>query len=310
MISTMDYNETVVCVFDKDFDMGFGALCNSLVKSGFKGLINAGYRGALPSWISQVKKIDEENYFLNDDIVIHLTMVDTDMHLGYYKPYFIKQTFDNYPSTKKLFYFDVDIVVKAPWHIFSNWLEEGACVCLDSAFHYVHHNHPWRKDWRRALNLDEALHNNTNQYFNSGFLGVERSSIVLIDRWILFTEKYIEMGGNKYAFVKEVSSSFKGDQDLLNAAITNSADIEFSVMGTEAMGFTLPATVMLHAIGVRKPWNKRYISHLIKIGQPPNMAEKAFFSFSQYPISLFSTATYKMKRLEIRLASMMGRFLS
>ncbi len=299
----------MVCLFDNGYDNGFGALANSLVKAGFQGIIHAGYRGKLPKWFGRLKKLDKNLYQLTPEITIQLTIVSANMHLGYYKPYFIRETFERYPLSKKVYYFDTDITVIASWKIFSHWLETGVCVCLDNNFHYVHPNHPWRKDWRKLIPVDEACINHTNQYFNSGFLGIERGSLILIERWISYTEKYIDMGGNVAKFEKDVALSFKGDQDLLNAAITVSADVEFSVMGKEAMGFTLPASLMFHAVGDKKPWDKNFMRQLLRDGCRPSIAAKLFFQFSRDPINLFSKPVHRKKMIDLKFASALGRVI-
>ncbi len=302
------YKEIIICLFDKEYHYGIAALANSLAASNFNGLVNVGYRGTLPFWVKQLKSIGE-HYYLTTDIIIHFRLLDTEMHLGYYKPFFIKETIDTHTTTDKFYFFDADIVIKAPWSLFSNWLDKGVCICLDSNFHFLHHNHPWRKDWRKLAEVDEKLLNNTHHYFNSGFLGIERHSIDLIKRWILFTEKYRETGGDVNQFEKAPYSSFKGDQDLLNAAITTSADIEISIMGKEGMGFTYPATIMEHAVGDFKPWNKNFLTQLIKVGRKPNMADHAYFSFCNYPICIFPRHSYRLKKLKLLTASILGRFL-
>jgi len=310
MLNKTEYKEIVVCLFDGGFDLGFAVLANSLSKHNYHGLLYVGYRGKLPVWTSQLERIDPECFYLSKEIIIQFVPVSTEMHLGYYKPYFLKQTFEVFPSADKVYYFDTDIIVKAPWIVFSKWLDKGVCLCLDNNFHYVHTSHPWRKDWRQLAGNDYKNFNETSQYFNSGFLGIERKSIDLIERWIYFTEKYIDMGGTIDFFVKNTNSSFKGDQDLLNAAITISSDIEINVMGKEAMGFSLPATIMLHAIGEVKPWNKHFLKELFMLGRAPSMAEKMFFNFCKYPISIFSNLEYKIKRLDLLVASFLGRFFS
>ncbi|MCW3091612.1 MAG: hypothetical protein JWP81_2681 [Ferruginibacter sp.] len=309
MAHEISYAEIVICLFDGDYKLGVAALANSLVKSQFKGLINVGYRGDLPFWVEQLESIENDSFLLAKEIVIKFEKVYTEMHLGYYKPYFIKQTMDEYTATQKFYFFDADIIVYAPWTLYSKWLEKGVCLCLDNAFHFLHYNHPWRKDWRSLDKSPEKQFNDTNYYFNSGFIGLERESISLIDKWIYFTEIYIQMGGNINVFVKDAYSSFKGDQDLLNAAITTSNGIEISIVGKEGMGFTQPATIMMHAIGDNKPWNTRFFNQLIKSGHKPNKAEQTFFYFCKSPINIFSPFTYKMKKIDLLSASVLGRFI-
>jgi len=302
--------EIIVCLFDRDYHLGFAALANSLVVADFKGLINVAYRNSIPEWVNQLKPKEKDAFYLTDNIVIQFREVFTDMHLGYYKPYFLKQTFENYPNAEKVFYFDVDIVVKAPWKNYSDWLDSGVCLCLDSNFHFLHCTHPWRREWRNLANPDEKHYNNTSHYFNSGFLGVDKNGLKLIERWIDFTENYRKAGGEITYFTYDPFVSIRGDQDLLNAAVNFSADININIVGKEGMGFTRPTTFMEHAIGKTKPWNKKFIKYLFKSGFSPSPAEQSFFNFCQHPIRIFPAHVYQFKKLELSAASFFGRLIS
>jgi hypothetical protein len=301
--------EIIVCLFDGDYYLGAAGLINSIAKSGFKGLIYAGYRGKKPIWVNQLEALSDYSYYITEDIILNLKKVDTTMHLGYYKPFFIKETFEIFKSINKVYYFDADIVIKAPWTSFSEWLDIGVCVCIDCSFHFVHTNHPWRKQWKSLAPLDIKVYNDNVYYFNSGFIGIERNSVALIDRWIYYTEKYLEIGGNKYGFNKDDYNSIKGDQDLFNAAITISPDIEISIVGKEGMGFSLPATFMVHAIGDIKPWKNFFLKQLLKSGNKPSIADKAFFLHSIYPITIFPKFIYLVKKFDLFHASVWGRLL-
>jgi hypothetical protein len=303
------HKEIIVCLCDGRYNLGAAALINSLVKADFKGLIYIGYRGALPTWVQQFELLGENHFYITKDILVRLKQVDTQIHLGYYKPYFIKEAFDFYKNTDRFYYFDVDIVVKAPWFFFSNWLVNGYCVCLDSSFHFLHRNHPWRKQWKHWAPAGQVKFNEIDYYFNSGFLGIERKSIALVDIWIYLTKKHKEFGGNLKRFEKEAHKHLKSDQDLLNAAITISPDIEISIIGKEGMGFTDPSTLMEHAIGSVKPWNNGFCKQLIRSGQKPNSADKSFFTNCKHPINVFHNFTYKVKKIDMFTASFFGRIL-
>jgi hypothetical protein len=303
------FDEIVVCLFDGDYDLGTAVLVNSLVKSKFKGLIYIGYRGVLPEWVEQLNYLGESLYRVNADITLCFKQIEPGMHLGYYKPYFLKEAFDRFSSTNKIFYFDADIVVKASWKIFSNWLDKGICLCLDNSFHFLHYSHPWRKQWRQLAPTHTADFNDLNYYFNSGFIGIERGSIAVLDRWIYYTEKYIEIGGNIDRFVKDEYTHLKGDQDLLNAAITISPEVEISIIGREGMGFTSPSAIMDHAVGEVKPWNSRFFRQLVKFGRKPSFAEKSFFSHCEFPIAVFPGYKFQIKKIDLFVASFFGRII-
>lgn len=303
------HDEIVVCLYDGDYHLGVAALANSLVKSNFNGLINTAYRGPLPPWVKQLKAVDENTFCLTNNIIIHFEKVETEIHLAYYKPYFIKETFAKYPEADKIFYFDVDIVVSAPWSFFSNWLEEDVCLCLDNSYEYVHNNHPWRKDWKRLAKVDDFFYSPVTAYVNSGFIGIRRKSMALLDKWIELTKRFEEIGGNLKEVNQNGKSSYKGDQDLLNAAITVSPEIELSLIGKEGMGFTQPAYLMSHAVSKVKPWKKNFLKFLIETGHKPSHSEKDFFNYCKYPIKLFSQFGFFLKRSNLILAKFFGRYI-
>ncbi|MEO6549466.1 MAG: hypothetical protein ABIN94_15795 [Ferruginibacter sp.] len=304
-----DLNEAIVCLFDGHYHLGLAALVNSLVKSNFKGFINTAYRGELPPWLNQLQSTGNNSYRVTKDVTIHFDLVDTVMNLAFYKPYFIAKTFQDYPLANRLFYFDVDIVVNAPWAFFSNWLDGHVCLCLDSSYEYVHSNHPWRRDWKKLANVEDGFNNPETAYVNSGFIGITRKNIYLVQKWILLTDKFAELGGSVKEFFQDGHMSYKGDQDLLNAAITVSPEIELSLIGKEGMGFTQPAYLMTHAVAKDKPWNKNFISHLFRIGQKPSFSERNFFNYCETPIALFSSAVLRVKNINLFLATFLGRFI-
>lgn len=298
-------SEAVVTLYEGHYHFGVAALTNSLIKSGFTGLICIGYKGELPKWVNQFKKLHNSTFCYNDNITIKFILVDSYMHFGYYKPQFLKDMLCQFPSIQKIYYFDPDIVINAPWPFLSSWVDIGIALCLDSNFPFIHHNHPWRKEWL-ALS-DSRLINDCDYYINSGFIGISRSDIILLDRWIDITFRYKDKGGNVTKFEKDAHRAFKGDQDLLNAAIMVSPDLKFSVIGQEGMGFTQPAYLMSHAISAVKPWNKNYFLSLFKYGSTPNIADKDYLKFSNSPIKMYDYYTFMAKRFNIKLASIFGR---
>ncbi|MEO6734253.1 MAG: hypothetical protein ABIN01_23735 [Ferruginibacter sp.] len=302
-------NEIIVCLYDGKYHFGLAALINSLVKSDFKGIINAACRDVLPPWVNQLKLIDNNSYRVANDVIIHFEMIETEMNLAFYKPYFILKTFQDYPLANKIFYFDVDIVVNAPWNFFTNWLDNQVCLCLDSSFEYVHSNHPWRKDWKKLANVPADFPSTETAYVNSGFIGLSRESIHLIEKWMMLTDRFAELGGSLKEFFQDGHISYKGDQDLLNAAITVSPEIKLSLIGKEGMGFTQPAYLMTHVTAKDKPWDKNYMKHLFKAGHKPSYSEKNFFNYCRSPINLFPEVTLRAKRVNLFLATVFGRLI-
>lgn len=306
-MSEPHFDEIVTTLYEKDYYIGVASLINSLYNSNYNGLVYVGYRDNLPPWLPQL------NYGGNDYYYVGLTKIKfkkilSEMHFGYYKCSFLKDTINSYVSASKIYYFDPDIVITAPWNFFSNWVENGVALCLDNCFHFVHNNHPWRNDWRKlALVNEESNNTSVDYYVNSGFIGLRRSEFILIDRWIDVTEKYKQAGGDVSTFEKDGFRSFKGDQDLLNAAITISADINFSIIGKEGMGFTQPAYLMSHAVSNIKPWKKNFLGYVIKYGIKPNDAEKKSLNFYKYPICILPRKKLALKKFNLKIASIVGR---
>jgi len=299
----------VVTLFEGHYQYGVAALVNSLVASGFNGLVYVGFRGQIPDWTSQLSYISENEYMVSADILIRFQAIKTDMHFGYYKPTFIKQAFKEYPDVNKVFYFDPDIVVIAPWTFYNNWTNIGVALCLDVCFPFVHRNHPWRIEWLKMFNSDTNQSLDIDYYVNSGFIGIRKDAISLIDKWIEFTGKYKQNGGDLSLFEKEAHRIIKGDQDILNAAIQVSSDINLSIIGKEGMGFSYPVYLMAHAVDDVKPWKKNFVKEVVVSGRKPGMASKIFYNYCEYPIRVFPKMILRSKKTQIVVASLIGRFV-
>lgn len=301
----IDFKNIVVTLYEGSYHYGVAGFINSLKSAGFKGLVRVGYKGPLPPWIRQLKHLGDNLYELDDDIKVGFERLAPDMHFGYYKPSFIKDTFDKYSEAERVYYFDPDIVVIAPWDFYTKWVERGVALCLDNCFPYTHHNHPWREDWKKLL--PGSPENKIDYYVNSGFVGLHRNDIALAERWISCTGKYRESGGDLSQFEKEGHRAFKGDQDLLNAVLTTSPDLKYSIIGTEGMGFTFPAYLMVHAVGNYKPWSTNFINHVVFNGIKPDTGARAFWKFYDCPIRPYSRGTLARKKLALKVASIIGR---
>jgi hypothetical protein len=298
--------DIITTLFEGHYDKGVAALVNSLVQSSYKGKICIGYRGSLPLWVSQLEKKDK-SYIVADGVQLIFIPLDIDMHFGYYKPSFMKRIIEENPEVTNIYYIDPDIVVNASWEFISTWTDIGISVCLDNCFPFVHHNHPWRKEWQKFANDTSKCE--LNYYVNSGFIGIHENSFILLDRWISLTQKYKANNGDLSLFEKEGFRAFKGDQDLLNAAMTISPELDFSIIGREGMGFTDPTYLMAHAVESVKPWKNNFVKQIVFNGQKPSSAAKLYFNYCQHPIEIYPKWELVIKKMDIKLASILGRIL-
>ncbi|MCG9793515.1 glycosyltransferase family protein [Flavobacterium algicola] len=298
--------EIVTTLFEGNYEKGVGALVNSLIQSSFEGIVCIGYRGTVPEWTSQLTR-NGNHYILSDTIMIRFFKLSTDMHFGYYKPTFMNEMIVAYPNVSKIYYFDPDIVVTCRWSFISSWAESGIGVCLDNCFPFVHYNHPWRRQWRHLA--EDFISNDLSYYVNSGFIGIAIENKQIIERWIMLTQKYIASDGDVSQFEKEGSRAFKGDQDLLNAAMTISPDLPFSIIGLEGMAFTSPNYLMAHAVEAVKPWNNNFLKEVIMRGLKPTMAAKLFFNNCSSPIKIYSNNELFIRKLNLKTASLLGRII-
>ena len=59
-------NSLVCTLYEGDYEVGVGALINSLVNNNFTGKIVVGHKGNLPTWLSSVTRADN-SYFVGND---------------------------------------------------------------------------------------------------------------------------------------------------------------------------------------------------------------------------------------------------
>jgi hypothetical protein len=304
-----EYKEIVITLFESHYHLGVAALANSLVKSGFSGLLNVGYKGNLPPWTSFLNKKGVDIFHLSSDVDLRFELIESELHFGYYKPNFLSRMFVDYPQVDKVYYFDPDIVVNAKWDFFSTWVDSGIALCTDNSFPFVYRNHPWRTEWKK-LGKKTSVHSDVDFYVNSGFVGICKNDVSLLDTWIYLTHEYRINGGDTTLFEKDAHRAFKGDQDLLNAAITIRPELTYSVIGQEGMGFIHPTYLMTHTVTMgEKPWRKNFITFTLKSGQKPDLTEKNFFNYCEYPIPVFPKGTLRFKRFSLKIATLLGRVI-
>ena len=304
--------ETAICtLFEGDYHRGLGALVNSLCKYGYRGVVWAGHRGALPPWAQPlIQGEGYEEFRLPAGVSVRFLAVDTEVHLTNYKPDFMLRVWDHEaPKAQKLFYFDPDIVVKCEWVFFEDWVEGGVALCEDINSP-MPGSHPIRNTWRRFYGAKGfPLTRNPDAYVNAGFLGVTRENRRLLETWkqLLVAVRdetgpldQLGFGNRPYAF-------YNADQDVLNAALM-ACEVDVSLVGKEGMDFIPGGYIMSHAIGKAKPWRKQMLKSALG-GQPPTLADKSFWENVETPIRLWPSGSLLFRKLDLTVASALGRLL-
>jgi hypothetical protein len=277
-----------------------------------------GYRGDLPSWVNDAKYnplLQWENgktLSTAEGIDLHFLPITTDYHLANYKPDFILELWNNCAKdAEAMFYFDPDIVIKCKWDYFENWIGHGVALVHEIIANDMPATHPLRRDWEKVINkCGKEISREVNSYINSGFCGLLKKNIGFIQDW----SEIIKVASVNFGFdIKQFELSqyrgymfFAQDQDAFNIAAMCST-YPISEMGPEAMDFVQGGFTMSHSTGSPKPWKKNFISSLVK-GNPPTLAEKAYWHNVGLPFATFSHRTKKYKNISIKIASFFGRF--
>lgn len=306
----MSYKYVVTTLFESHYEYGVGAFINSLADAEFEGLIAVGYKGNLPFWVNQLSKLESDVFRVTDKICLQFDKLDVNMHLGYYKSSYIIQMRNQYPDAEGYFYFDPDIIVIAKWCFFEEWIQSGVALSQDICYDLVYWNHPWRNKWRKDFSqFDEGINSDLNYYVNSGFIGCNALSFLVIERWALFTDVYIKQGHPIHFFDQSNPvKPYKGDQDILNAVLTLSKNIPLALMGKESMGFNYPITMMIHAVegsGV-KPWNRNYIRTAL-LGRKMSFVDDFFLNYCSFPVKLYTSSYIKRKKNALKISKIINR---
>ena len=320
--------KSAICtLFEGDYHYGVGALTNSLYHYGFRGVVWAGYRGEMPPWAKSIKQCEKyQEFIVAEDCVIRFIKLDTNYHLTNYKPDFMLSLWKDFcPDTQALFYFDPDIVVKCNWDSFEEWLSYGIALCEDLTSP-VHHTHPLRMGWRKfyePLGLKFAFQ--TNVYVNGGFIGLTKDTLSFLKEWIEI-QNFMSpaIGGLEKSNIgnqaernlvlpriEAVGRNFMfshTDQDALNIALM-CCQHPVSLRGKEAMDIIPGGYTMSHAIAGIKPWRKKMLLFVIKNGFRLRLTDKLYWKFTQTPIKLYSTFNFFIKKIDVLLASILGRYI-
>ncbi len=306
---------SAVCtVFEGDYHLGVGALVNSLYTNGFRGNFYAGYRGPLPPWAVPLKSGDHGSAFeVAEGLTVHFIPLTTKIHLANYKPDFMLSLGEKpFPPAEAVFYFDPDITVKCPWSFFEEWVKAGVAVCVDINPDMAA-NHPIRHAWKGFLmGLDLKVHNEFEQYFNSGFVGVAARDRDFLVHWKNFIQSIGQATGglDKIIVASRTEKFYCPDQDGLNLAAM-ATESSVSPMGQDAMDFQHGGGgyVMSHAAGGKKPWKKPFVRTVLLRAAPPSRADREFFRHVESPIRLFPPWQRAFQRLQLLTACFLGRFM-
>jgi hypothetical protein len=307
-------NSAICTLFEGDYHRGVGALANSLFARGYRGTIYAGYRGPLPPWAVNAKIYDGfAEFHPLGGLVLRFIPLATKIHLTNFKPDFMLSLLENHcPQARSLFYFDPDITVLGRWSFFVEWVQAGVALCADIN-PSMPANHPLRHAWKQfylphGINFRREL----ELYFNGGFVGLKREHVEFLHCWRRLQELMTpEIGGLQNVNLRDRTYLFcKTDQDALNVAAMAS-ESPVSPMGQDAMDLQHGGGgyVMSHAVGGVKPWRKRMLAGVLARGHAPSRADKNFYAFARQPVPVFSKADFLLKKLDLRLASAIGRYV-
>ncbi|MGD1062626.1 MAG: hypothetical protein ABR860_05130 [Terracidiphilus sp.] len=306
--------DTAICtLFEGDYHLGLAALVNSLVRAGYAGTVWAGYRGALPPWVNQLKRGDKsraDEFRVTDQVRIVFMKLSTGMHLTNYKPEFMLNLLANEArDCKYLWYFDPDIFVQAPWSIFADWQSYGIALCQEIVDNIFPADAPLRQQWMKlAAGIGFTDPRPVNHYYNGGMVGVSSANAEFLEAW----KRLINLAGSlgydlRYQGLGSREMPFNmSDQDALNIAIMYTK-FPLTTLGPQGMGFIYGASMMMyHAVG-QKPWRGSFLLRALR-GMPPSGAMKFFLTQVVSPIRAYSPMHLRAKRLACAISAFIGRF--
>jgi hypothetical protein len=300
----------VICsLFEGDFHIGLAALINSIVRGGFKGLFWIGCRGVLPPWTGPLKRRDD-GLFEVGEALLGFETFESSRHFGQFKPEFLQRTIDQGIAGKTIWYFDPDITVRCAWSFYETWASHGVCLCQEHVMGLMPSRHPIRAEWMRMAReagWDEPRREQ-ERYYNSGFVGLDIAHRGFLSTWISairlanangVAPNQFQKGGRQQTF-------YTVDQDTMNIA-TLYADVPFSTIGPEGMGFIAGGFTMYHAVGKSKAWRKKFLRSWLR-GIPPTNGDKHFLAVVDGPLQPYSASKLRGLRMRANCAAFLGRF--
>jgi hypothetical protein len=306
---SLAHDQVICSLFEGDFHIGVATLINSIVRGGFKGLFWIGCRGELPPWTAPLKR-RQDGLFEVGEALLGFETFDRGRHFGQFKPEFLSRTIDQGIARKYIWYFDPDITVRSPWSFYEMWVRHGVCICQEHTMGTMPSRHPLRAEWMRlarAAGWGEPLREQ-ERYYNSGFVGLDIADRGFLAQWIAAVRlansngvppSQFQKGGRQQVF-------YTVDQDTLNIA-SMYADVPFSAIGPEGMGFIPGGFTMYHSVGPAKAWRKKFLRSLLR-GSPPTNGDKHFLACADGPLHPYSAAALHGLRMSAGLAAFLGRF--
>lgn len=301
-------NSAVFTLFEGHYHLGAAALFNSLYENGFHGTCYAGVRNPPPPWAPAGH--DGRHVFEGSNgFRVEVIAVETDYHLTNYKPILFQRLWQEFcPDVERLFYIDPDVIVKRQWNYFEDWADYGVALVQD-VNPIMPLDHPVRQAWQRFCRESGfTVRKTTHSYYNGGFVGVHRKHIEFISTWHDLMQAGTKFGFSFDSFSQEMDRYpyFRNsDQDFLNIAAMVST-VPLSTVGPAEMDFFSGGTLLSHAMGRPKPWKRNYFERVLQ-GIPPNESDKCFWRSASGPIEAFEPGFLRFKRLELAIASAVGR---
>lgn len=302
--------DAVFALFDGDYHYGLGALVNSLYRAGFRGIVYAAYRGGLPPWATIASAADGyEHADIAEGCAIRFIKVDYRDHLTFYKPEFMLSAFARHCSdAKRLYYFDVDLVVRAPWGFFRDWVECGIAVCQDMSEPGMPANHPLRRYWQDIAARSGFACRRFDGYYNGGFVALRAGAAGFLEIWRTL-HRDIERSGVElglHGSRPRPDPFAMRDQDVLNIALMAS-DVPISPLENSGMDMTPGGYAMSHALTGAKPWRRRYLRDALR-GLPPDAANRQYWRYVTAPIEIVGPWRRRRAAVALTMAGGIGRF--
>ena len=195
-------NTAICTLFEGDYHFGLAVFVNSLVQSGYRGTVWAGYRGPLPPWLNQLSQVDAQRneYVVADCVRMVFVPLKVDWHFTNFKPQFMLDLLAG-PARKSqyLWYFDPDIFLRCNWSFFTKWQRYGIALCEEIVNYNLRENSPIRMQWMdvgAAMGL--AGPRLLSQYFSGGMVGVGAAHAAFLELWKRILEQAAAMGYDLY----------------------------------------------------------------------------------------------------------------